>query len=63
MESQPQNPEFRNNPENFHKWIWHGCGNNMTWSHFIQVKLEISIYLSWDKYKVNSILYFNWINN
>ena len=20
MESQPQNPEFRNNPENFHTW-------------------------------------------
>ena len=20
MESQPQNPEFRNNPENFHLW-------------------------------------------
>ena len=20
MESQPQNPEFRNNPENFHSW-------------------------------------------
>ena len=51
MESQPQNPEFRNNPENFHQWIWHGCGNNMTWSHFIQVKLEISFHLSWDKFK------------
>ena len=22
MESQPQNPEFRNNPENFHPWCW-----------------------------------------
>ena len=22
MESQPQNPEFRNNPENFHPWNW-----------------------------------------
>ena len=21
MESQPQSPEFRNNPENFHPWI------------------------------------------
>ena len=21
MESQPQNPEFRNNPENFHPWF------------------------------------------
>ena len=21
MESQPQNPEFRNSPENFHPWI------------------------------------------
>ena len=23
MESQPQNPEFRNNPENFHPWHCH----------------------------------------
>ena len=22
MESQPQNPEFRNNPENFHPWYY-----------------------------------------
>ena len=22
MESLPQNPEFRNNPENFHPWPW-----------------------------------------
>ena len=21
MESQPQNPEFSNNPENFHPWV------------------------------------------
>ena len=21
MESRPQNPEFRNNPENFHPWV------------------------------------------
>ena len=32
-----------------------GCGNTMpdfpTWSHFIQDKLEISIYLSQDKLK------------
>ena len=21
MESQPQNPEFRDNPENFHPWL------------------------------------------
>ena len=21
MESQPQNPEFRINPENFHQWV------------------------------------------
>ena len=29
MESQPQNPEFRTNPENFHPWInnesFHPC--------------------------------------
>ena len=30
-----------------------------TWSHFIQDKLEISIYLSWDKFKENYFfLYF-----
>ena len=23
MESQPQNPEFRNNPENFHPYFMH----------------------------------------
>ena len=23
MESQPQSPEFRNNPENFHPWLHH----------------------------------------
>ena len=22
MESQPQNPEFKNNPENFHPWSY-----------------------------------------
>ena len=25
MESQPQNPEFRINPENFHPWKYHKC--------------------------------------
>ena len=25
MESRPQNPEFRNNPENFHQWLMHLC--------------------------------------
>ena len=23
MESQPQNPEFRSNPDNFHPWLLH----------------------------------------
>ena len=37
MESQPQNPEFRNNPENFHPWRFgttkahtHTCSNDQT---------------------------------
>ena len=30
MESQPQNPEFRNNPENFHQW---GYGQRITTPH------------------------------
>ena len=38
------------------------CPTCPTWSHFIQDKLIISIYLSLDKckicYKVNKILYF-----
>ena len=38
------------------------CPTCPTWSHFIQDKLKISIYLSLDKckicYKVNKILYF-----
>ena len=25
MISQPQNPEFRNNPENFHCWVKESC--------------------------------------
>ena len=25
MESQPQNPEFRNNPENSHPWYYKPC--------------------------------------
>ena len=28
MESQPQNPEFRNNPKNFHPYVYHH-NNNM----------------------------------
>ena len=38
------------------------CSTCPTWSHLIQDKLKISIYLSLDKcefcYKVNKILYF-----
>ena len=38
------------------------CPTCLTWSHFIQYKLKISIYMSLDKckicYKVNKILYF-----
>ena len=30
MESQPQNPEFRNNPENFHSCI--NTNLDITWS-------------------------------
>ena len=46
-----------------------GCGNTMpdflTWSHFIQDKLKISIYLSLDKCKICikliEILYFTFL--
>ena len=30
MESQPQNPEFRNNPENFHP-----CRSSLIWVHSV----------------------------
>ena len=30
MESQPQNPEFRINPENFHPWYNHLCNFRYT---------------------------------
>ena len=33
MESQPQNPEFRNNPENFHP-----CKSNLKKNHISQPK-------------------------
>ena len=36
MESQPQNPEFRINPENFHPWINEtrlSKFHNIIWSH------------------------------
>ena len=30
MESQPQNPEFRNNPENFHPWLYNKLHTRLT---------------------------------
>ena len=36
MESQPQNPEFRNNPENFHP-----CGKKKDKSQELEVEKEI----------------------
>ena len=42
MESQPQNPEFRINPENFHTWVKELC----TWEPFQYgplIKVTISI--------------------
>ena len=34
------------------------CPTCPTWSHFIQDKLEISSYLSWDKYKCIKLIHF-----
>ena len=31
MESQPHNPEFRNNPENFHPCDWCSVKNKVIW--------------------------------
>ena len=39
MESLPQNPEFRNNPENFHPW-WQQTLNNTT-----NLKLIVESYI------------------
>ena len=40
------------------------CPTCLTWSHFIQDKLKISIYLSLDKYKCNNeILYIIFLVN
>ena len=40
MESQPQNPEFRNNPENFHPCNSHKCNSKIELSHtFLTVYL------------------------
>ena len=46
MESQPQNPEFRINPENFHPWICSG----------IQLTriVQLFSYLSMETYMVGS---------
>ena len=30
MESQPRNPEFRNNPENFHPCIYLACSQDLS---------------------------------
>ena len=34
MESQPQNPEFRNNPENFHPWRQFGNHLMLGYSYY-----------------------------
>ena len=38
MESQPQNPEFRNNPENFHPCL--SLQINICWGYSFQAALE-----------------------
>ena len=37
MESQPQNPEFRNNPENFHPWMAQNKGGTQVTDFFLFV--------------------------
>ena len=40
MESQPQNPEFRINPENFHPCLLYTSpGSN--WTHFIMILMSL----------------------
>ena len=42
MESQPQNPEFRNNPENFYPWKFcKGFIGKGTFSYILFVKLSL----------------------
>ena len=40
MESQPQNPEFRNNPENFHPCIYH----NLQCAYITRVMVNVLKY-------------------
>ena len=44
MESQPQNPEFRNNPENFHPWV---IEENCGWYRSIHNPLYIYVKDFW----------------
>ena len=43
MESQPQNPEFRNNPENFHPCSSHKYNSKIELSHTFLVVYLINI--------------------
>ena len=58
MESQPQNPEFRTNPENFHPCMFSKKGHSWIeqdrgYFSYISIKLYI-----WGKFKNSKILIF-----
>ena len=47
MISQPQNPEFRNNPENFHPWMQHSVASNLA------LQFAYQNFLKWKKYTLH----------
>ena len=42
MESHPRNPEFRNNPENFHQCVAEETGLNLTLSETLKTGFVVS---------------------
>ena len=50
MESQPQNPEFRNNPENFHECIHTSCADPES---FLRGGPTLTFFLVYDEGRVD----------
>ena len=43
MESQPQNPEFRNNPKNFHPCFYPVNLQHASFKHIFSIRVESSV--------------------
>ena len=57
MESQPQSPEFRNNPENLHPYIRHSLADSNCFFGLFSVYLKTIVYKS----IIVSLVYFQFI--